>query len=221
MTGALKELMAEVVAAGTERRCAHLMLREDPLFGRLAQGSDEEAIGVALNAGQQAADRIIAQHGRSPDRIVSALHVNVTWSDAFLQTGKAVLFSEYGDRPPSITLYRRSIHEANDLIREHGLSDLLGMSDIAPMHLTHEVYHHLEMKKLTEGTRGYRIETLGLGPIRLRTGLPSLSEIAANRFAMTVLGIHVPVKAIEFITIYRYNREYAWQLLEELRKFSP
>ena len=210
--------MAEVVATGTERRCAHLTLRHDPFFGRLPQGSEEVAIGVALSAGQQAADRIVAQHGQSPDRIVSALHVKVTWSDTYLQTGKAVLFSEYGGRPPSITLYRRSINEANDLIREHGLSDLLGLGDITPVHLTHEVYHHLEMRKLTEGTRDYRIETLSLGPIRLRTGLPSLSEIAANRFAMAVLRINVPVKAIEFITIYRYNPEYAWQLLEELRE---
>lgn len=213
--------MTEVIAVGTEHRCAYLRLREDPFFGRLPHGSDEKAIEAAFAAGQQAADRIIVRYGRTPDRIASALQVKVTWSDTQLQTEKAVLFSEYGDRPPSITLYTRSINEANDLIRGHRLSDLLGIDDVKPAHLTHELYHHLEAKKLTEGTSGYRIQTLGLGPLRLRTGLPSLCEIAADRFAKAVLGLKVPIKAIEFITIYQYNSEYAWQLVEQLRKLPP
>jgi hypothetical protein len=218
MAEALREWMAQVIAAGTERRCAFLRLREDPFFGRLPQGSAEGAIETAFAAGQQAADSIKTQFGSVPDRIASALQVKVTWSDAQLQTGKAVLFSEYGDRPPCITLYSRSIHEANDLIRDHRLSESLGVADVTPVHLTHELYHHLEAKKLTEGTRSYRIPTLNWGPIHLKTGLPSLCEIAADRFAMALLKLKVPIKAIEFLTIYQYNSEYARQLLEEMKR---
>ena len=212
--------MTLVVAVATERRCAGLRLREDPFFGRLPSGSGEKAIDAAFKAGQRAADTIMTQYGRVPDQIASALQVKLNWSDAPLQTAKAVLFSEYGDRPPCITLYSRSIQEANGLIREHGLSGLLALEDVAPVHLTHELYHHLEAKKLTEGTGDYRIQTHAWGPIRLRTGLPSLCEIAADHFAKVVLRLRVPMKAVEFITIYQYNREYAWQLLDQLRELS-
>jgi hypothetical protein len=219
MEGPLPALMAEVVPVGTERRFAHLMLRDDPFFGRLPPRADQEAIDFALAAGQTAADRVVPQYGRAPEAMAASLRVPVTHSDQVTQAGKTILFSEYSDRPPSITIYTRSVNEANRLIRDNGLSESLGIADLAPMHLAHELYHHLEARKLTGGTAGFRIQTFGLGPLRLSTGLPSLCEIAADRFALVVLGLKVPPKVMQFVTIHRHNSEYAWHLLEELRRF--
>ena len=218
MEGSLPALMAEVVTVGTEHRFAHLMLKDDPFFGRLPPRADQEAIDFALAAGQTAADRVVPQYGRVPEAITAALRVPVTHSDQVPQAGKTILFSEYSDRPPSITIYTRSVNEANQLIRDNGLAASLGISNLAPMHLAHELYHHLEARKLTEGTSGFRIQTLRLGPLRLSTGFPSLCEIAADHFASVVLGLKVPPKAMQFITVYRHNREYAWNLLEELQR---
>jgi hypothetical protein len=218
MEGLLPALMAEVVAAGTERRFAHRMLKEDPFFGRLPPRADQEAIHFALAAGQMAAHRVVPQYGRVPDAIAVSLGVRVIRSDRLMQAGKAILFSEYSDRLASITIYTRSVNEANRLIRDNGLAELLGIDDLAPMHLAHELYHHLEAKKLTAGTAGFRIPTFRLGPLRLSTGLPSLCEIAADHFALVVLGLKVPPQAMQFITIHRHNREYAWHLLEELKR---
>jgi len=217
MEGSLASLMAEVIVVATERRCAYLILRDDPFFRRLPPGSEREAIESAFAAGQTAAQKVISQYGRAPDGIASSLQVRVTRTDAAMAAGRAVLFSEYGDRPPAVTIYTGSVEEANRLIRDNGLAEALGLDDVTPVHLAHELYHHLEAKKLTEGTSGYRVPTLTLGPIRLQTGLPSLGEIAADRFALVVLGLKVPPRAIQFITIHHHNPEYAWQLLEELK----
>jgi hypothetical protein len=219
MKDSLNALMTEVIAVASERRCAYLMLKDDPFFGRLPSGSDQEAIQFAFAAGEAAAQKVITQHGRSPEGIACSLQVRVTRTDAAISAGKAVLFSEYSDRPPAVTIYTRSVEEANRLIRDNGLAEALGLDDVTPVHLAHELYHHLEAKKLTDGTSGYRIPTLSWGPIRLRTGLPSLGEIAADRFALVVLGLQVPPRAIQFITIHYHNQEYAWQLLEELKRF--
>ncbi|MHB9092645.1 MAG: hypothetical protein ACYC7H_14630, partial [Chloroflexota bacterium] len=81
----------------------------------------------------------------------------------------------------------------------------------------HELYHHLELAKLTPGTSGYRITTLKVGPIRVTSGLPTISEIAADRFARSVLDLKLPPKAIQLLTIYARNPEYAWDLLDNLR----
>jgi len=219
MEGSLASLMVEVIAVATERRCAHLMLREDPFFRRLPPGNEPEAIEWAFAAGQAAAEKVISQCGRSLERIASSLQVRVTHRDAAMAAGRAVLFSEYGDRPPTVTIYTRSVEEVNRLIQDNILADSLGLNDVTPVNLAHELYHHLEAKKLIEGTSGFQIPNLTLGPIRLRTGLPSLSEIAADRFALVVLGLKVPPRAIQFITIHHHNPEYAWQLLEEMRRF--
>jgi hypothetical protein len=109
--------------------------------------------------------------------------------------------------------------EANRLLRENDLAGLLGIDDLVPVHLAHELYHHLDAKHLTSGTAGFRVTTLRLGPLRLRTGLPSLCEIAADRFALSLLGLKVPPKALTFVTIHAHNPDYAWQLMERLRGF--
>ena len=213
----LTSLMGAVVATGTERRCAHLTLLDDPFVHRLQPGTDREAVDFGLTAGKAAAGMAVQKWGREPEGIAAALKVPVTRSEAPGQTGRSVLFSEYGDRPPSIVLHMCSVEEANRLIREHDLEALLGVADVGPIHLAHELYHHLVSQRLTPGTAGFRIQTGRLGPLRFRTGLPSLSEIAADRFAAALLDLTVPPKAIEFITVYSLNPAYAWDLLARLQ----
>jgi hypothetical protein len=150
-------------------------------------------------------------------RIADCLKVSVTKSEEPAQTGRAMLFSEYGYRPPSIILHMHSVAEANRLIHDHHLEAMLGVADVGPVHLAHELYHHLEGRQLTPGTAGFRIQTGQLGPFRFRTGLPSLCEIAADRFGGAVLGLATPPKALSFLTIHALNSEYAWGLLRRLR----
>ena len=88
--------------------------------------------------------------------------------------GKAVLFSEYGERPPAITIYMRPVEQVNRPIRDNDLNGALGLDDVAPLHLAHELYHHLEAKKPTGGAAGHRISTLRSGPIRVQTRLHPL-----------------------------------------------
>lgn len=80
------------------------------------------------------------------------------------------------------------------------------------------MYHHLEGQKLVPGTAGFRIQTVNLGPLHLSSGLPTLSEIAADRFATSPLGLTVPPRALTFIALHALNGNYAWTLLGRLRE---
>jgi hypothetical protein len=215
----LRDLMEGIASLGTERRFARLMLGDDPFFGRLPPDREAEAIDFALAAGQRATDETAALYGRDPEAVASSLKVPVKRSDEPSLKGKAILFSEYADRPPAITLYSQPMDEANRLLRENDLIGLLGIDDLVPVYLAHELYHHLDAKRLTPGTAGFRVTTLRLGPLRLGTGLPSLCEIAADRFALSLLGLKVPPKALHFVTIHAHNPDFAWQLLERLQGF--
>ncbi len=209
--------MREVVAVASDRRLAHLAISDDPFFHRLTPDKASEAVGVALAAGESAGKSAKARWGRDPERIAATLNLPIIRSADPARTGTAVLFSEYGDKPPSVILHTHSISDVNRLISEHALADLLGIADVAPVHLTHELYHHLESQRLVPGTAGFRVRTLSFGPIRLSSGLPSLSEIAADRFAAVVLDLKVPPRALSFITAYALRRDYAWALLDRLK----
>lgn len=218
MEGTLRTLIKEVVARGTETKFARLALREDPFYRRVPPEMEDEAIDVALRAGKATADRISIEHGHDPRALAAALGVTVTETDEGGRAKRTVFFSEYAERPPSVTLYLRSIREVNQLIREQKLEDVLELTDVGPVHLAHELYHHLEAKKLAEGTQHFRVSTHRIGPVRLTTGLPSLSEIAADRFASAFLEMAVPPRALRFIPIFANDPAYAWSLLEELKQ---
>jgi hypothetical protein len=217
MERGLRDLMERVVREGTERLFARLTLREDPFFHRLPPEMQPEAVDFGLNAGAAAAETAVERYGREPVSMAAALRISIIRSDDSAQAGPMVHFSEYREKPPEITLYRRSMAEANRLIREHDLEGLLGFADVEPIHLAHELYHHLEAKKLIPGASRFRLETFRLGPLRFRTGLPSLSEIAADRFALKLLGLKVAPKAVQLLTIYVHNPDYAWSFLERLQ----
>jgi len=210
--------MREVVSVASDRRLAHLTLSEDPFFHRLTSETARDAVDFALKAGESAAHMAQEKWGRHPEQIAAVLNLPIIKSADPAQTGKAVLFSEYGNKPPSIILHTHSISEVNRLIQEHLLADLLGIEDVGSLHLTHELYHHLEGQKLVPGTAGFRIQTVKLGPLHLASGLPSLSEIAADRFAASLLGLTVPPRALTFITIHALNNNYAWTLLGRLQE---
>ncbi len=220
MERSLRNLMERVVREGTERRFANLTLREDPFFYRLSPEKYPEAVEFGLSAGSGAAETAGEKYGREPITLAAALCISVIRSDDPAQIGPLVHFSEYRGKPPAITLYRRSIMEANQLIQEHDLEDLLGFADVEPIHLAHEIYHHLEAKRLIPGASGFRLETLRLGPLRFRTGLPSLSEIAADRFALRLLGLKVAPKAAQLLTIHAHNPDYAWSFLERFHDLT-
>ena len=214
MDKSINALMTALLLDGSERRLAGLTVTEDRLFGRLPPERLGEAVDFGLRAGQQAADRIIAACGHDPGAIAAMLEVRIKHNPEPARGGAVVFFSEYSQKPPTITLHDHSLSEANEMIRSHGLKDLLHLDDVAPVHLTHELYHHLEAKKSITGTAGFRIETLKIGPIRLGSKLASVEEIAADRFAMAVLQMKVPPKVLRFLTVYEHNRDYAWDLLE-------
>ncbi len=209
--------MREVAAVASDETLAHLTLSEDPYFYRLTPEKAGEAVEFALKVGASAANAAGEKWGRDPEQIAAALNLPIIKSTDAARSGQAVLFSEYGDKPPTIILHTHSIDEVNRIIREHALADLLGLEDVGRVHLTHEIYHHLEAEKLVPGTTSIRIQTLALGPIHLSSGLPSLCEIAADQFAKTVLGLKLPPRALSFITVHELNPDYAWELLGRLR----
>ncbi len=217
MDGSLRDLMERALQDGTERRFAYLSLQEDPFFHRLRPEMRGEALDFGLASGREAADQAREKYGCDPEGMAAALGVSVARSEERPQAGPLVHFSEYREKPPRITLYRFSMAEANQLILENQLEDLLGIGDVEPLHLTHELYHHLEAAKLIPGASRFRMESFRLGPLRFRTGLPSLSEIAADRFAAGVLKLRVPPKATQLITIFAHNPDYAWSFLKRLQ----
>ncbi len=198
-----------------------MLLAEDPLFPRLPEGLRGKAVRYGLEAGYSTARALAAELGNNdPFLAAQRLGVEVTSTDREAHVGCRVHYSEYSSSPPTILLYRKSLDEVNQAIREHGLESLLGVSDVAPVHAAHELYHHLETRRKPTPTAGFRFTTFRWGPIQLKSGLSSLSEIAANGFAEEWLKLPSPPKLLEYVTLFLHHPALAWQMVQRLESLA-
>ncbi|MHB1007605.1 MAG: hypothetical protein ACYC3S_18485 [Chloroflexota bacterium] len=219
LPGNLEQLMERVLRAATPLRMAELLLADDPLSGRLRTERWQEAARYGVAAGSGVAAEVLREkRTANPFALAESLGVAVKQDDQQGQVGPRVHYSQYSAHPPAITIYRQSMDAVNAAIREHGLAESLGLYDITPIHTAHELYHHVEMHRKPSPTAGFRVTTLALGPVRLDSGLPTLSEIAANGFAQALLGLRYYPTVLEFITVFQHNPHLAWARLATLEE---
>lgn len=150
-------------------------------------------VDAALEIGREAAHQVQAAHGSlGVGRLAAALGVRVEQSLAEGGWPGTVVFADYMARPPTVRLYRRPIA---------ALQRRLGSGDLRPAFLAHELFHHWEGRHPEQAPgRRLRVPLWSLGPLRLTTGLPALSEIAAGAFAEELLGARHPGGLLEALT---------------------
>lgn len=163
------------------------LLRADPLHARLSPAAAAQAIAAALADGRRRAATWAA--AGSPQAIAIALGVPVTIAETGNRFGSVFQFAEYRSLPPGITIYRAAMDLLRRAIRQDALTPVLGLDDPEPVYLAHELYHHLDAAEPVSIARAVLVTTVALGPVRLRSGLVSLPEIAAAAFAAGITGL--------------------------------
>ena len=161
------------------------LLHADPQFRRLSPADAARAIAAAVADGRRHA----ASWDGSPGAMASAIGLPVRTVRTSNRFGPIFQFAEYRSRPPGIAIYQEAMDLPRREIRWHGLADALGLDDPEPVYLAHEIYHHLDAAAAVSIARSVPVTTLALGALRLRSGLVSLTEIAAAAFAQSLTGL--------------------------------
>lgn len=180
-------LSLAALLATPAHRFDHDLLRADPLHARLSPAAAAQAIAAALADGRRRAATWADAGG--PQAIAAALGVLVVVAETGNRFGSVFQFAEYRSRPPGITIYRAAMDLLHTAIREDALGPVLGLDDPEPVYLAHELYHHLDAAEPVSIARAVLVTTVALGPVRLRSGLVSLPEIAAAAFAAEITGL--------------------------------
>ena len=83
MTGSeIASLVEAVLRQKTAEDLWAVMLREDPVYGKIPEGLRREAVLRAAQFGRQASEGVAARFGTTdPIAVVRALEVRLTWSD--------------------------------------------------------------------------------------------------------------------------------------------
>ena len=186
----------------TARALGESLLTEDAMFRRVPPQARSPLVDAALSEGRVCAESISRDCGTDPWTIAQRLGVAVVESDADASFGSVVVFAEYTQRPPTITLYRTAIEEMDHDLAALGLGGILGAEDCGPVFLAHELYHHLARSAPRPPfSRTYRVTLLQLGRWRWTSRIASLEEIAAGAFAQTLLGLKLHPRLAELIWV--------------------
>ncbi len=203
----LSALLTRAVPYAQGERLGLLTLRTDPQFFRLTADEAAEAVHEALDLGERYGDELAREQGtRDPYALAERLGIQVEVSDETARYGNVLQYAEYRSRPLRIKLYRKSMEGSNRLLEDPRVSEILGISDIAPAFLAHELFHHLDnLPNRVPAKRVRQVVTMTLGPWRVRSGLVTAQEIAAGSFAQALLRLPFHLKLLDLLAIYAEN----------------
>jgi hypothetical protein len=217
-------LLAMVTGAlpmATPEALGMLLLWEDPQFARIDAGSAAVLVEAALEDGRRLASVVRLTCGVAPAVLAERNAVRVVEVDEADDYGTTVVYAEYTERPLQIRLFLPAIRAFNRCLTDPELHRAIGLTDVAPVFLAHELYHHLDCLRDTDRlVARHRVPLLRLGPVHWTSGLTSLPEIAAGAFAQYLLGLRHHPKILDLITLFHADPRAALRMAESLRQAS-
>jgi hypothetical protein len=194
--------LAEIIAASPEA-LGLAMLETDTHARRLDGATRIAAVRDALADGAEAARTLRRRFPDfAPQAIARALDVPVEVTDDDPAVGTLWRFAEYRQRPARILLYRSGIAPLDHVIAGPLTARLLGQATSADVFIAHELFHHVEtIRPDIPIARRYRPTLFRIGGWHWRTGIATLSEIAAGAFAQRLLDLPCHPRVLDLIAL--------------------
>jgi hypothetical protein len=217
----LSDLVCRVASAEPEA-LSRWMVSNDRYAGRLNKTEIHVLAASALADGEDAAK--VVQIDRSPtaiEALASELGIFVEQAGGEIDVAGHIFSADYRPNPPRVRLYTRALAAIDRGLAETRVAQIIGATRALPVLLAHEIYHHLDLARPTTLTQRHRVTSLQLGPLQLKTELPSLAEVAAGSFAATLLGLHCHPKLLDLLLLWDSDPQRAQAWVEAFGAFAP
>ncbi|MDF2819763.1 MAG: hypothetical protein K0R15_204 [Clostridiales bacterium] len=190
----------------------------DPLGHKIPKEEKNEMILLANQCGAEQAKKLIALYGRKDIKeYAKMLGVQVTYADSD-GADNYIVFARF-NYPNKVTIFSGNVKKIEKLIDENEMRELLGFVDVEAMLLAHELYHFVEEQNETY-TKTKKIQLWKLGPIRYKSHLIALSEIAAMSFARELLNLDYNPYLFDGIMLYPHDTKKTHGLINEILTFK-
>lgn len=191
----------------------------DPLSGKLSDDEKKELILEANKCGAKYAEKLINKFGqKAVKEYADELKIKIIREDSD-GSDNYVVFAKF-NYPDKVTIYSGNVKKVENLIQENDMEEILGHIDIESMLLAHEMYHFFEENEKDVFTKTKKIELWKLGPIKYKSKLAALSEIAAMSFARKLLQINYNPYVFDAIMLYPHDAKKTNELIAEILTFK-
>lgn len=177
---------------------AYIELAKDKIFQKLPENKKINLIKEVLLIGDENAKRVLAEYKTNdPRKIATQLGVRVLGEGQ----GKKQR-SEYRKEKKEIIVYRK-FHEK--LLREVHSAEL--SENLIKMVVAHELFHHLESSQLGEIYKKFRFKSWQFGPWVKHGFIKCLSDVAAQAFTESLLGIEISPETFAYLTYILFSTQ--------------
>lgn len=166
-------------------------LKRDVVFNKIPPERYDELISLAWQIGEGAAREYTRKTGTSiPSEMTKRLKIK-TRSENWVQgRGNVRVYSEYEDKFSLITLHPNVISAGIKKAKTHGFNQIQSYAAARELFLAHEIFHYLECRELGLTSQKAEISTFQLGPVKMKSGIRALCEIAAHAFTRTLYDVN-------------------------------
>ncbi|ROR28258.1 hypothetical protein EDD66_105199 [Mobilisporobacter senegalensis] len=130
-----------------------------------------------------------------------------------------IVFAKF-NYPDKVTIYQGNIEKVTNLLEEKDMNEMMEHVDIESMLLAHEMFHYMEEQDEKIYTRTETIELWKIGPLRNKSKLMAIGEIAAMAFARELLGISYSPYVFDAIMLYPHDGGKTQKLVDEILTFK-
>lgn len=171
---------------------AFLELARDKFFLQLPEDEKNKLVRQVLLIGDEAANWVAAEYkADDPRKIAAAMGIRI-----YGEEKKSLIRSEYRRSRREIAISRR-FHEK--LLREVHSKEL--SERLLKLVVAHELFHHLEASLLGEVYKRFKFKVFQLGPLVIEKTIKGLSDVAAQAFTQTLLGLEVSPQVFDYLVL--------------------
>lgn len=177
---------------------AFLELAKDKTFQKLPEEEKNRLVKEVLAIGDEAASWVATEYGSNdPRKVAVKMGLRI-----FGEEKKDLSRSEYRREKKEIVISRK-FHER--LLREVQSKEL---SDrLLKLVVAHELFHHLEAERIGDVYKRYKFRVWSLGPIVIEKTIRGLSDVAAQAFTQTLLGLEVSPHVFDYLVLTSFTNQ--------------
>lgn len=175
---------------------AYLELARDKVFQKLAEEEKVKLIKEVQAIGDEAASWVAQEYGTDdPRKIAVKMGLRVFGEDK--NSGDS---SEYRREKKEIVISRK-FHEK--LLREVKSAEL--SERLLKLVVAQQLFHHLEAERIGEVYRRFKFQAWQIGPYTREKMIRGLSNVAAQAFTQTLLGLEVSPQVFDYLVMTSFT----------------
>lgn len=172
--------MENIIFPFPDRESCIKIYKDDPCYSKIPVDERDTVFNKAWDTGIAEARAFLEKHEMRPLSMEEVLRENgyrIETQDTDYVIGKSRFFCELYPSKHLVVIYKQSVQLWAD-------SQGMEYDKAKNIILAHEFFHHFEANKIGWVSKQCQVPMLVLGELRIgKTGIASLSEVAANAFA--------------------------------------